>query len=123
MAELIIIASPFCLLFFGTAPLDLLAWLMGLPPLSRFPYVNGALLLIAIPLSVALAIYQYRKLKRHVIAHRGHLCPRCRYDLNATMTADRCPECGTENDPAAIRRIWREHLNLNRADLPDPPEA
>jgi hypothetical protein len=51
-----------------------------------------------------------REVKRLIAQHAYLLCPRCRYPLDAlppTAATDRCPECGTANDPVRTREVWR----------------
>lgn len=52
-----------------------------------------------------------RRLRALLVENQRRVCPRCRYPLASlppTAQTDRCPECGTSNDPEAIARIWAE---------------
>jgi hypothetical protein len=70
--------------------------------------------------SAAWLVRAWSSLRREVIAHRGLLCPRCRYPLDRVpKSAPCCPECGTVNDRTAILRLWRDFCRLDASELPD----
>lgn len=72
-------------------------------------------------LTIFLALLAYRtdraRLQRLLRENSHNLCPRCRYPLS-TLTpspqTDRCPECGTLNDPAAISALWTRWESLHK---------
>lgn len=49
------------------------------------------------------------QLQRLLAEHGRRVCPRCRYPLSTLEPSgltDRCPECGTVNDPEGIEKMW-----------------
>lgn len=69
---------------------------------------------LAIMGAIALAYrVQMGRLRRFVHGQGFRVCPRCHYSLGATETMDRCPECGTRNDPSAIRAMWDRWLSAS----------
>jgi ssDNA-binding Zn-finger/Zn-ribbon topoisomerase 1 len=34
------------------------------------------------------------------------VCPECTYDLAASAESGKCPECGTDYDPASLKERW-----------------
>jgi len=49
----------------------------------------------------------FARMKKQVLAARGHMCPACAYDLTARAPTDHtCPECGLVCPRRECVRLW-----------------
>jgi ABC-type Fe3+ transport system permease subunit len=83
------------------SPWDLMGdWLRGALIASQV----GVILLV---LSMSRFIMGLRSERKHAIAHRCHLCPRCGYSLQSRTSDDQpCAECGQRISRREAVRLW-----------------